>query len=189
MPDEICAASGNYSAGCGRRFRGVGSSGHDYGHPAGSLIPASRPARTECHRDPAGCTRSRRLSAAGAPRGRCRSPVTRRGYDWSGRYPAIAVTATLLRARSFTLDGEAVVCGPDCVAIFDALHCRGTVTEAMLYAFDLLALDGEDLRDPRLGDRNTRLARRLGAPARHRAQRPHRRRWRHALPASVPHGP
>ena len=32
---------------------------------------------------------------------------TRRGYDWSDRYPAIAVTATLLRARSFTLDGEA----------------------------------------------------------------------------------
>jgi ATP-dependent DNA ligase len=53
---------------------------------------------------------------------------TRRGYDWSGRYPAIAVTAMLLRARSFTLDGEAVVCGPDGVAIFDALHRRGTVT-------------------------------------------------------------
>jgi ATP-dependent DNA ligase len=32
---------------------------------------------------------------------------TRRGYDWSGRYPSIAVTAMLLRARSFTLDGEA----------------------------------------------------------------------------------
>jgi ATP-dependent DNA ligase len=31
---------------------------------------------------------------------------TRRGYDWSVRYPAIAVTATLLRARSFMLDGE-----------------------------------------------------------------------------------
>jgi bifunctional non-homologous end joining protein LigD len=59
---------------------------------------------------------------------------TRRGYDWSSRYPAIAVTATLLRARSFTLDGEAVVCGPDGVAVFDALHRRGTVTEAMLYA-------------------------------------------------------
>jgi hypothetical protein len=50
---------------------------------------------------------------------------TRRGYDWSGRYPAIAVTATLLRARSFTLDGEAVVCGSDGVAIFDALHRSG----------------------------------------------------------------
>jgi bifunctional non-homologous end joining protein LigD len=52
---------------------------------------------------------------------------TRRGYDWSGRYPAIAVTAMQLRARSFTLDGEACVCGPDGVAIFDALHRRGTV--------------------------------------------------------------
>jgi bifunctional non-homologous end joining protein LigD len=58
---------------------------------------------------------------------------TRKGYDWSDRYPAIAVTAMKLRARSFTLDGEAVVCGPDGVAIFDALHRRGTVSEAMLY--------------------------------------------------------
>jgi ATP-dependent DNA ligase len=32
---------------------------------------------------------------------------TRRGYDWSGRYPAIVLAATRLRrARSFTLDGE-----------------------------------------------------------------------------------
>jgi bifunctional non-homologous end joining protein LigD len=87
---------------------------------------------------------------------------TRRGYDWSGRYPAIAVTATLLRARSFTLDGEAVVCGPDGVAIFDALHRRGTVSEAMLYAFDLLELDGDDLRRLPLADRKKRLARLLG---------------------------
>jgi bifunctional non-homologous end joining protein LigD len=87
---------------------------------------------------------------------------TRRGHDWSGRYPAIAVTAMLLRAKSFTLDGEAVVCGPDGVAIFDALHRRGTVTEAMLYAFDVLELDGEDLRHIPLLDRKRRLARLLG---------------------------
>jgi bifunctional non-homologous end joining protein LigD len=87
---------------------------------------------------------------------------TRRGYDWSDRYPAIAVTATLLRARSFTLDDEALVCGPDGVAIFDALHRRGTVSEAMLYAFDLLELDGEDLRGLSLADRKKRLARLLG---------------------------
>src|ERR1700743_438121 len=59
---------------------------------------------------------------------------TRRGYDWSGRYPAITLTAMQLRADSFTLDGEAVVCGPDGIAIFDALHRYGTVSEAMLYA-------------------------------------------------------
>jgi bifunctional non-homologous end joining protein LigD len=89
--------------------------------------------------------------------------------DWSAaqpspwcRYPSIAVTATLLRARSFTLDGEAVVCGPDGVAVFDALHRRATVTEAMLYAFDLLELDGEDLRGLPLGDCKKRLARLLG---------------------------
>jgi bifunctional non-homologous end joining protein LigD len=87
---------------------------------------------------------------------------TRNGYGWSGRYPAIAATAVRLRARSFTLDGEAVVCGADGIAIFDALHRRGTVSEAMLYAFDLLELDGEDLRALPLGDRKKRLARLLG---------------------------
>jgi bifunctional non-homologous end joining protein LigD len=87
---------------------------------------------------------------------------TRKGYDWSDHYPAIAVTAMKLRAQSFTLDGEACVCGPDGVAVFDALHRRGTVSEAMLYAFDLLELDGEDLRGLPLGDRKKRLARLLG---------------------------
>jgi bifunctional non-homologous end joining protein LigD len=87
---------------------------------------------------------------------------TRRGYDWSGRYPAIASTAAKLRANSFTLGGEAVVCGPDGVAVFDALHRHGTVSEAMLYAFDLLELDGRDLRSEPLVDRKKRLARLLG---------------------------
>jgi bifunctional non-homologous end joining protein LigD len=87
---------------------------------------------------------------------------TRRGYDWTERYPAIAGIAAQLRATSFTLDGEAVVCGPDGVAVFEALHRRGTVSEAMLYAFDLLELDGVDLRSLPLGDRKKRLAKLVG---------------------------
>ena len=87
--------------------------------------------------------------------------LTRRGYDWSGRHPAIVRTAAALPCTSFIIDGEAVVCGPDGVAVFDALHRRGTVSEAMLYAFDLLELDGEDLRALLLGDRKKRLARLL----------------------------
>ena len=67
---------------------------------------------------------------------------TRRGYDWTERYPAIANAAAKLKARSFTLDGEAVVCGTDGVAVFDALHRRGRVNDAILQAFDLLELDG-----------------------------------------------
>jgi bifunctional non-homologous end joining protein LigD len=83
---------------------------------------------------------------------------TRRGYEWTGRYPAIARAAAMLRARSFTIDGEAAVCGPDGIAIFNALHRRGTVTEAMLYAFDLLEFDGVDYRPLPLGERKERLA-------------------------------
>jgi bifunctional non-homologous end joining protein LigD len=87
---------------------------------------------------------------------------TRRGYDWTERYPAIARAAVRLRAVSFTLDGEAVACGADGIAIFDALHHRGTVSKAMLYAFDPLELDGEDLRELAVADRKKRLARLVG---------------------------
>ena len=82
---------------------------------------------------------------------------TRRGFDWSDRYPAIAGAAAQLAARSFTIDGEAVVCGPDGVAVFDALHRRQHVSEAVLYAFDLLELDGEDLRPLPLSERKAKL--------------------------------
>jgi bifunctional non-homologous end joining protein LigD len=64
-----------------------------------------------------------------------------------------------LRARSFTIDGEAAVCGPDGIALFDALHRRGAVTEAMLFAFELLELDGVDYRPLTLAERKKRLAR------------------------------
>jgi hypothetical protein len=93
-----------------------------------------------------------------------------------------------LGATSFTLDGEAVVCGPDGIAIFDALHRRCTVSEAMLYAFDLLELDGEDLRSPPLGDRKKRLATLVGKRRRDRLQRAHRRGRRGDLPAGLQEG-
>jgi ATP-dependent DNA ligase len=86
---------------------------------------------------------------------------TRRGFDWTDRYPTIAAAAAKLTARSFTIDGEAVVCGPDGVAVFEALHRRQRVKEAILYAFDLLELDGKDLRPRPLGERKARLAKLL----------------------------
>jgi bifunctional non-homologous end joining protein LigD len=86
---------------------------------------------------------------------------TRRGYDWTDRYPAIAAAAAKLRAKSFTLDGEAVVTGEDGVAVFDALHRRHKAANAMLYAFDLLELNGEDLRPLPLAKRKAKLARLL----------------------------
>jgi hypothetical protein len=49
---------------------------------------------------------------------------TRRGHDWTDRYPAIAAVAGKLRAKSFTMDGEAAVSGADGVAVFAAIHRR-----------------------------------------------------------------
>jgi bifunctional non-homologous end joining protein LigD len=43
-------------------------------------------------------------------------PFPRRNYDWTDCYPGIAATAFKLRAKSFTLDGEVMVCGFDGIA-------------------------------------------------------------------------
>jgi ATP-dependent DNA ligase len=59
------------------------------------------------------------------------------------------------------IDGEAVVLGVDGVADFNALHSRKHNYEVLLYAFDILALDGEDLRNLPLSIRKTNLARLL----------------------------
>jgi bifunctional non-homologous end joining protein LigD len=76
--------------------------------------------------------------------------LTRRGYDWSDRYPLITEAALRLRKTSFVIDGEAVVLRPDGVSDFDALHERKRSAEVRLYAFDLLADDGVDMRDETL---------------------------------------
>ena len=57
------------------------------------------------------------------------------------------------------IDGEAVVLGVDGVADFDALYSRQCDDQVQLYAFDVLALDGNDLRDLPLSMRKTNLAR------------------------------
>src|SRR6201981_3687479 len=87
--------------------------------------------------------------------------LTRNGHDWSDRYPWIVESALKNRFRQFVIDGEAVVLGVDGVADFNALHSRQHDEEVQLYAFDILALDGEDLRSLPLSLRKTNLARLL----------------------------
>jgi bifunctional non-homologous end joining protein LigD len=59
------------------------------------------------------------------------------------------------------IDGEAVILGVDGFPDFNALHSRKQDNEVQLYAFDILALDGEDLRALPLSLRKTNLARLL----------------------------
>jgi len=71
---------------------------------------------------------------------------TRKGNDWSERFPSISAAAAKLPGRSFTIDGEAVVIGPDGLSRFDDLRRRESARTAILYAFDLIEHDGEDPR-------------------------------------------
>jgi bifunctional non-homologous end joining protein LigD len=86
---------------------------------------------------------------------------TRNGHDWTDRYPLIVEAALKNRSSSFVIDGEAVLLGVDGVSDFDGLHTRKHDAEVQLYAFDCLALDGEDLRKLPLSLRKTNLARLL----------------------------
>ena len=83
---------------------------------------------------------------------------TRNGHDWSGRYPWIVESALRNRYTQFVIDGEAVILGVDGIPDFNALHSRQRDEDVQLYAFDILVLDGEDLRGLPLSMRKTNLA-------------------------------
>jgi len=87
--------------------------------------------------------------------------LSRSGLDWTKRFPWIAEPALQNRQTRFVIDGEAVVLGVDGISDFDALHSGEHNHEVQLYAFDTLALDGDDLRDLPLTMRKTNLARLL----------------------------
>jgi ATP-dependent DNA ligase len=70
--------------------------------------------------------------------------------------PLIADALAALRVKSGIVDGEGVVCRPDGVSDFDRL--RAGTRKAILYAFDLLELDGTDLRREPWETRRARLA-------------------------------
>jgi bifunctional non-homologous end joining protein LigD len=86
---------------------------------------------------------------------------SRNAYDWTERLAAIAATAGRIKATSFTIDGEAVVLGPDGLSRFEELSRREAARTAILYAFDLIEHDGEDLRKLPFLDRKAALARLL----------------------------
>jgi bifunctional non-homologous end joining protein LigD len=87
--------------------------------------------------------------------------VTRNGHDWTSRFPLIVEAAAALRVRSCLIDGEAVVCDDNGVAVFAKLRQRRNDRHVLLYAFDLLELDGEDLRREPLERRKILLMRLL----------------------------
>lgn len=87
--------------------------------------------------------------------------ITRKGNDFTGRFPFIAMAVAALPARSCLIDGEAIVCDDNGLAVFDLIRRRRTSATAVHCAFDLLELDGEDLRRQPIEARKQRLAKLL----------------------------
>lgn len=89
------------------------------------------------------------------------SLITRKGLDWTDRFGPIAREAATLPVDSAILDGEAVVLLPDGRTSFQALQqaFSGKPPGQLVYfVFDLLELDGADLRPLPLIERKQRLA-------------------------------
>jgi ATP-dependent DNA ligase len=103
---------------------------------------------------------------------------TRRGADWTKRFPAIVEAAGKIKAASFYLDGEGVICDADGVAAFDKLHSKANDHAVFLYAFDLLEIDGEDLSPVPLEQRKAREIYRIGRDERRAGLRSRNRRAR-----------
>ena len=95
--------------------------------------------------------------------------LTRRGLDWTEKFgPEVVAAIGALPAHEALIDGELVVEIETGASNFSALQADlsdGRTDRFRFYAFDLLHLDGYDLRDATLADRKGLLERLIGADA------------------------
>ncbi|AMX97970.1 MULTISPECIES: ATP-dependent DNA ligase [Mesorhizobium] len=82
---------------------------------------------------------------------------TKNGYDWTGRYIELAGEAEAIEAESFIIDGETITVNEAGLSDFQALQSavtrRKPSRDLYLVAFDLLHLNGHDLRNMPVEDR------------------------------------
>jgi bifunctional non-homologous end joining protein LigD len=84
--------------------------------------------------------------------------ITRNGNDFTARFPLAAAAVGALPANSFLIDGEAIVTNAKGLAVFDLIRRQRHGGDAVLIAFDLIELDGEDMRRSPIEDRKRKLA-------------------------------
>lgn len=90
--------------------------------------------------------------------GRVRA-YTRNGHDWTDKYTRIVQTAARIDCKSALIDGEVVVQNERGITDFEAL--RGAIKKEpfrlVFFAFDLLHLNGIDMRKAPLEERRAHL--------------------------------
>jgi ATP-dependent DNA ligase len=72
--------------------------------------------------------------------------ITRAGNEFSSRFPFVGIAVGKLPVGSCLIDAEAIVCDESGLAVFDLIRRHGALASAVLRAFDLLELEGRDLR-------------------------------------------
>ena len=88
---------------------------------------------------------------------------TRNGYDFSERFPLIVAAIVALPVHSCAVDGEAIACDKNGLSVFEMIRWRQHDRSVTLCAFDLIELDGEDLRRKAIEERKRLLAKLLAA--------------------------
>jgi bifunctional non-homologous end joining protein LigD len=89
--------------------------------------------------------------------------ISRRGTSYTSEFPEIAAAARKLKVREAVLDGEIVVLDKHGVSRFQLLQQLGSNRAGLTYfAFDLLSLDGRDLRKEPLEERKRLLKKVIG---------------------------
>jgi bifunctional non-homologous end joining protein LigD len=83
---------------------------------------------------------------------------SRPGNDLTYRFSLIVDSLARLRSRSCIIDDEAVCCDDNGLACFDRIRYRRHDDRVFLYAFDLIELDGDDLRREPFETRKATLA-------------------------------
>ena len=73
---------------------------------------------------------------------------TRGGHDWSDKYSRVIEACSKLKCQSALIDGEVIVQDKNGLSDFAALRAaiEGAPHRLVMFAFDLLFQDGEDLR-------------------------------------------
>jgi bifunctional non-homologous end joining protein LigD len=92
------------------------------------------------------------------------SALRQRATTFTARFPFIAMAVAQPRVRSCVIDGEAIVCNEVGLAVFELIRRHRHGAAAVLCAFDLIELDGRDLRRAPIEHRKQTLAKALRAP-------------------------
>jgi bifunctional non-homologous end joining protein LigD len=90
--------------------------------------------------------------------------ITRAGNDFAFRFPVAAEAIAALPAHSFLIDGEMIVTDETGLAVFDLIRRRRHECDAVLVAFDLVELEGKDLRRLPIESRKQMLSKLVRGP-------------------------